>query len=262
MLVPVSRYLRHYVTYVTVCGHGSWQRCCAAVVVWCCGGVVLSVAVDWLHLLAAAWRHRAGDQWPVPVVTLRWCRPLATGHPATSSTPSFRPALPLPALCLPCQEMVVTYTPLDKGTLDYCCGEQTHQWSQWSTCQNFSIYLPPPEMNHVKPFESCWFSFASIVLCRYIVNGCVDIICEELNLWTAEWEIIRKSDARTALATVTHPVTVAGPHLPSLHLLSWVSWYLGTGSVSCLNNLQYHYQISGTCNCTTRQATIMAYLIY
>ena len=40
MLVPVSRYLRHYVTYVTVCGHGSWQRCCAAVVVWCCGGVV------------------------------------------------------------------------------------------------------------------------------------------------------------------------------------------------------------------------------
>ena len=235
--------------------HGS-----AAVVLWWCCGVVLSVAVDWLHLLAAAWRHRAGDQWPV--VTLRWCRPLATGHPATSSTPSFRPALPLPALCLPCQEMVVTYTPLDKGTLDYCCGEQTHQWSQWSTCQNFSIYLPPPEMNHVKPFESCWFSFASIVLCRYIVNGCVDIICEELNLWTAEWEIIRKSDARTALATVTHPVTVAGPHLPSLHLLSWVSWYLGTGSVSCLNNLQYHYQISGTCNCTTRQATIMAYLIY
>ena len=74
-------------------------------------------------------------------------------HPATSSTPSFRPALPLPALCLPCQEMVVTYTPLDTGLLLWRADPPV-QWSQWSTCQNFSINPPPPEMNHVKPTKS------------------------------------------------------------------------------------------------------------
>ena len=233
-----------------------------AALLCCCGGVVVLSSVLLLTDCTCWLQHgvtgpETSGQWSHSGGAAHW--PLATQPPA--------PPLPSGPPC-PCQPSVsrvrrwLSPTHLWHWTLDYCCGEQTHQWSQWSTCQNFSIYLPPPEMNHVKPFESCWFSFASIVLCRYIVNGCVDIICEELNLWTAEWEIIRKSDARTALATVTHPVTVAGPHLPSLHLLSWVSWYLGTGSVSCLNNLQYHYQISGTCNCTTRQATIMAYLIY
>ena len=151
-----SRCLDIYVTMslMSLCvamAHGS-----AAVLLWWCGAVVVLSSVllltdctCWLQPgvtgpeTSGQWSHSGGAaHWP-------------PSHPATSSTPSFRPALPLPALCLPCQEMVVTYTPLDKGTLDYCCGEQTHQWSQWSTCQNFSIYLPPPEMNHVKPFESC-----------------------------------------------------------------------------------------------------------
>ena len=110
MLVPVSRYLRHYVTYVTVCGHGSWQWCCGAVVVLS-SVLLLTDCTCWLQPgvtgpeTSGQWSHSGGAaHWPV-----------ATQPP--SSTPSFRPALPLPALCVPCQEVVVTYTPLDTGLL-------------------------------------------------------------------------------------------------------------------------------------------------
>ena len=88
MLVLVSRYLRHYVTVAMA--HGG-----AAVLVLS-SVLMLTDCTCWLQPGVTA-----GDQWPV--VTLRWCRPLATQPLLPSSTPSFRPALPLAPLCLPCQ---------------------------------------------------------------------------------------------------------------------------------------------------------------
>ena len=92
MLVLVSRYLRHYVTVAMA--HGG-----AAVLVLS-SVLMLTDCTCWLQPgvtgpeTSGQWSHSGGAaHWP-------------PSHPPLlpSSTPSFRPALPLlAALCLPCQ---------------------------------------------------------------------------------------------------------------------------------------------------------------
>ena len=150
-----SRCLDIYVTMslMSLCvamAHGS-----AAVLLWWCGGVVVLSSVLLLTdctcwLQPGVTGPETSGQWSHSGGAAHW--PLATQPPA--------PPLPSGPPC-PCQPSVsrvrrwLSPTHLWHWTLDYCCGERTHQWSQWSTCQNFSIYPSTPEMNHVKPFERC-----------------------------------------------------------------------------------------------------------